>query len=540
MEPPFMKGYWNSPENMLPRGTRRSWHEKGSPRPRSSRAPAIDRRDNPSKSRINIPVEYVDSSSASKPHFQTKKKKNYRWRAKMSKPTAAVKMQAAYRGFRVRKSMPLKNLKAIAQAKKSMEELKRQLGYEKVVQLIRQNEKERLRIAEGLMSLLLKLDAIQGVDTIVRESRKAVIRELIKLQVTVDAIIVEKTLESEPPTKKAEESVLSNKESSPEVQRVLIDIQASESNAASSSNTDLTSLETELAKKVILSEKDPENNKDFSVVKKMEPSQQMKNPKEKEKMASLNETMDSSGTANGSSKPLKDSSGTLEDSSLEPVEDSSEAETFSSGGDVNDNDDVSIVDQEQISSDMPQLETSESGAMEEDFGSASRNAILQEAFEMLDQIKSQISEGQAQKYNEAPLQANDAANIVQKNEEKLKKVISEHSIQSTESSEGLHKGEDTSNQGKSSQQDEISEAKISVQANNSEEAACVKKRGGTNKDMKSFSQRQKDDDNESKGQSTIIAVENALEENKKLNKVIEDLHQRNQMQSEIIGHIYRS
>jgi hypothetical protein len=61
------------------------------------------------------------------------------------------------------------------------------------VESIRQNEKERLKITEEIMSLILKLDAIQEVHSFVREARRAVVRELVSLEKDVDAIITGKS-----------------------------------------------------------------------------------------------------------------------------------------------------------------------------------------------------------------------------------------------------------------------------------------------------------------------------------------------------------
>eukprot|EP01018_Ginkgo_biloba_P035396 Gb_07388 [translate_table: standard] len=80
---------------------------------------------------------------------------------RLNDTAAAVKIQSAFRGFSVRKSAPLKNMKFIAQVKANMEDIRQRIEDPQVVQMIRQNEKERLKITEGLMSLLLKLDAIQ-------------------------------------------------------------------------------------------------------------------------------------------------------------------------------------------------------------------------------------------------------------------------------------------------------------------------------------------------------------------------------------------
>ncbi|KAA8528939.1 hypothetical protein F0562_033573 [Nyssa sinensis] len=57
------------------------------------------------------------------------------------------------------------------------------------VDLIRWDAKERLRVNESLMALLFKLDSVRGVDSGVRDCRKAVIKKAIALQERVDAIV---------------------------------------------------------------------------------------------------------------------------------------------------------------------------------------------------------------------------------------------------------------------------------------------------------------------------------------------------------------
>lgn len=114
---------------------------------------------------------------------------------RMDETSAATIMQSAFRGFSARKGAPLKNLRVIRDVKAKAEDIGRRLADRQVVESILQNEKERLRINEEIMSLLLKLDAIQGVNSFVRESRKAVIRELVNLQEMIDFIITGKTIE---------------------------------------------------------------------------------------------------------------------------------------------------------------------------------------------------------------------------------------------------------------------------------------------------------------------------------------------------------
>lgn len=100
-----------------------------------------------------------------------------------SKPWSALKIQKTFRGFLVRKSV--KRIKAI---KIQVDEIEGILLKSEVVELIRKDERERMRMNEGLMALLLKLDSVPGVDSRVRDCRKAVIRRAIALQERIDTI----------------------------------------------------------------------------------------------------------------------------------------------------------------------------------------------------------------------------------------------------------------------------------------------------------------------------------------------------------------
>ncbi|CAA0820444.1 BAG family molecular chaperone regulator 5-mitochondrial [Striga hermonthica] len=98
--------------------------------------------------------------------------------------SSAVKIQKVVRGFLVRKC-----LKKIKDIKREVDEIEWRLSWVEVVDLVKRDEKERLRMTESLMSLLLKLDSICGVDFGVRGCRKAVIRKAIALQERIDAIV---------------------------------------------------------------------------------------------------------------------------------------------------------------------------------------------------------------------------------------------------------------------------------------------------------------------------------------------------------------
>ncbi|KAL2510367.1 uncharacterized protein Fot_34014 [Forsythia ovata] len=101
----------------------------------------------------------------------------------LSMATSALKIQKIFRGFFVRKSV--KRIKAI---KIQVDEIEQMLLKSEVVELVRKDERERARMNEILMALLLKLDSIPGVDSGVRDCRKAVIRRAIALQERIDAI----------------------------------------------------------------------------------------------------------------------------------------------------------------------------------------------------------------------------------------------------------------------------------------------------------------------------------------------------------------
>ncbi|KAH0449369.1 hypothetical protein IEQ34_020061 [Dendrobium chrysotoxum] len=123
---------------------------------------------------INIPVQFIGTDERT---------------SKMSPATpalvpseearvaAAVTIQRAVRGFMVRK-----NARVVHQVAAEVDEMERMLKEEEAK--IRMDARERLRMNEALMALLLRLDTVRGV----REFRKKVIRRVITLQETIDSI----------------------------------------------------------------------------------------------------------------------------------------------------------------------------------------------------------------------------------------------------------------------------------------------------------------------------------------------------------------
>ncbi|GAV90965.1 IQ domain-containing protein/BAG domain-containing protein [Cephalotus follicularis] len=96
---------------------------------------------------------------------------------------SAVKIQKNFRGFLVRKTV-----NEIAAIRKEVEEMEKRIRREESVELLRRDSKERLKVNEALMSLVLRLDSVRGVDSGIRDCRKKMIKTAIALQEAVDAI----------------------------------------------------------------------------------------------------------------------------------------------------------------------------------------------------------------------------------------------------------------------------------------------------------------------------------------------------------------
>ncbi|XVF63422.1 hypothetical protein PTKIN_Ptkin09bG0086000 [Pterospermum kingtungense] len=113
---------------------------------------------------VSIPVHYVGSEQR--------------------RSESVIKIQKVFRGFLVRKNM--NKIKAI---REEVIDIERSVSKKETVDLIRNDSKERLKVNEMLMGLLLKLDSVRGVDSGVRDCRKSVIKKEIALQELVDAIV---------------------------------------------------------------------------------------------------------------------------------------------------------------------------------------------------------------------------------------------------------------------------------------------------------------------------------------------------------------
>ncbi|XP_009600632.1 BAG family molecular chaperone regulator 6-like [Nicotiana tomentosiformis] len=167
MESPFYGSYWSQPTR-----PRYSSNMKGIPvLPIHQNAIGI-------KPVVQIPVHFVGSDpERSVSVLKTQK-------SKPDQSLFSLRIQKVFRGFLVRKSV-----KKIISIRNEVDEIERKIFCGEMAELIQRDERERLRVNETLMSLLLKLDSVRGVDSGVRDCRKAVIKKAISLQEKIDFIV---------------------------------------------------------------------------------------------------------------------------------------------------------------------------------------------------------------------------------------------------------------------------------------------------------------------------------------------------------------
>ncbi|KAI7999394.1 hypothetical protein LOK49_LG09G01422 [Camellia lanceoleosa] len=96
---------------------------------------------------------------------------------------AAVKIQSAYRSYIIRTLV-----KKISAVNSEATNLERLIQRQETVDAIRGDPRERIRMNEALMGLLLRLDSVPGFDQTVRELRRHVSRRIVGMQEILDAI----------------------------------------------------------------------------------------------------------------------------------------------------------------------------------------------------------------------------------------------------------------------------------------------------------------------------------------------------------------
>ncbi|MBA0853436.1 hypothetical protein Goshw_017447 [Gossypium schwendimanii] len=107
---------------------------------------------------------------------------------RMSDDEAAKLIQSAFRGFEVRNWEPLKKLKQIADVREQVNEVRNHIQSLESSTDHNKDDKLRLLAGEKIMTLLLRLDSIQGLHSSVRDLRKSLVKELVTLQEKLDSL----------------------------------------------------------------------------------------------------------------------------------------------------------------------------------------------------------------------------------------------------------------------------------------------------------------------------------------------------------------
>ncbi|XP_021845929.2 uncharacterized protein [Spinacia oleracea] len=154
MEPPFFNSHYQTP--LTPQFFRVPVRQ----RPIPTRTPSSS--SNLPRKVVSIPIRYVNSTN--------------------ERSDAILKIQKTFRGFRVRKPM-----KKILELKREVDAVEKKLQERETMAVLKGDRIERLKVNEGLMWLLFKLDSTRVFNDEIRGCRKAVIRKAIMLQELVDS-----------------------------------------------------------------------------------------------------------------------------------------------------------------------------------------------------------------------------------------------------------------------------------------------------------------------------------------------------------------
>ncbi|CAL5339943.1 unnamed protein product [Camellia sinensis] len=138
-------------------------------------------------------LQTEDDEGANKAENEIPKEEDRAKRKNLSEADATVIIQSAYHGFEVRKWEPLKKLKQIAEVKEHAAQITSRIESLESSFDIRSDDMQKLIIGETIMSLLLKLDTIQGLHPTVRNFSKSVAKELVSLQEKLDSLPTNKS-----------------------------------------------------------------------------------------------------------------------------------------------------------------------------------------------------------------------------------------------------------------------------------------------------------------------------------------------------------
>ncbi|KAK2433300.1 BAG family molecular chaperone regulator [Trifolium repens] len=104
----------------------------------------------------------------------------------LSPQDAALLIQITFRAYLIRRSKALRALRELAIAKSKLKEIRAQFNNFSYRRRIASDGVERQRFSEKIIVLLLTVDAIEGVDLMVRSSKKSMVDELEAMLDVVD------------------------------------------------------------------------------------------------------------------------------------------------------------------------------------------------------------------------------------------------------------------------------------------------------------------------------------------------------------------
>ncbi|CAN6920676.1 unnamed protein product [Brassica oleracea] len=99
---------------------------------------------------------------------------------------AAVMIQRAFRAYLIRRSKALRALRDLAIAKTKLKELRASFHNFNYRRVISRDAEERQKFSEKIIVLLLTVDAIEGVDVMVRGAKRSMVDELEAMLEVVD------------------------------------------------------------------------------------------------------------------------------------------------------------------------------------------------------------------------------------------------------------------------------------------------------------------------------------------------------------------
>ncbi|MED6149610.1 hypothetical protein PIB30_064117 [Stylosanthes scabra] len=107
-------------------------------------------------------------------------------RKELSPQDAAMLIQISFRAYLIRRSKALRALRELAVAKSKLKEIRAQFNNFSYRHHLTRDAEERQRFSEKIIVLLLTVDAIEGVDRMVRYAKRSIVDELEAMLDVVD------------------------------------------------------------------------------------------------------------------------------------------------------------------------------------------------------------------------------------------------------------------------------------------------------------------------------------------------------------------